>query len=64
MLIRVIYTDNTHDYVKDSQLDRYLELGNVAKFQRRSGWVTVSVDPIRTIKNGGYKGPERRFVRT
>lgn len=60
MLIRVVYTDNTHDYVKDSHLDRHLESGKVAKFQRSSGWVTVGVDPIRSNRSGGYKGPERR----
>jgi len=62
MLIRVIYTDDSHDYVKDSQLDRYLRLGKVAKFKRSSVWVTVGIDPIRTTMRSTYNGPERRAI--
>jgi hypothetical protein len=60
MLIRVIYTDDTYDYLRDSQLDRLLEIGKVAKFQRGSGWVAVGVESIRTAQHGYYSGPERR----
>lgn len=60
MLIRVIYTDDTYDYLRDTHLDRLLELGKVAKFQRSSGWVAVGVEPIRTGQHGYYGGPERR----
>ena len=60
MLIKVIYTDDTFDYLRENQLDRLLEMGKVAKFQRSSGWVAVGVEPIRTGQCGHYGGPERR----
>jgi hypothetical protein len=60
MLIKVIYRDDTFDYLTDSQLDRLLELGKISKFQRSSGWVTVGVDPIRTGHFAYYDGLERR----
>jgi hypothetical protein len=62
MLIRVIYNDKLHDYVKDTQLDSYLKLGKVAKFHRSYGWVTVGIDPIRTSKRSTYNGPDRRVM--
>ena len=60
MLIQIVYTDNTHDYVKDFQLDKFLEMGKIAKFRRRSGWAVVGVDQIRTQKQKSYNGVERR----
>ena len=60
MLIRVIYQDNVHDYVKDFQLDRFLDSGKIVKFQRSTGWVNVGLDPVRTSKHIGYNGAERR----
>lgn len=61
MLIQVAYTDNRYDYLKDFQLDRLLELRQVAGFRRSSGWVRVGVDPIRERKKEfSYYGPERR----
>jgi hypothetical protein len=60
MLIRVIYKDNAHDYVKDFQLGRFLDAGKVVKFQRRTGWVTVGVDPVRNNNHTSYIGTERR----
>ena len=63
MLIRVVYQDNVHDYVKDFQLGRYLDAGKVVKFQRRTGWVTVGVDPVRNNKLTAYIGTERRAGR-
>src|SRR5271169_5766062 len=62
MLIQVAYLDDRYDYLKEFQLDRLLELRQVVKFRRSSGWVQVGVDPIREgkIKTGPYFGPERR----
>jgi hypothetical protein len=61
MLIQVAYLDDRYDYLKDFQLDRLLELRQVAKFRRCSGWVKVGEDPIRQgNKNNIYYGPERR----
>ena len=61
MLIQVAYLDNRYDYLKDFQLDRLLELRQVAAFRRSSGWVRVGEDPIRAPRrNYAYYGPERR----
>jgi hypothetical protein len=63
MLIQVAYLDKRYDYLKDFQLDRLLELRQVAGFRRRSGWVQVGVDPVREVRrNYPYYGPERRTV--
>lgn len=50
MLIQVNYTNKRFDYVKDSTLDKLLETGEIAKFRRTSGWVTVGIDPVRKAK--------------
>ena len=63
MLIRVVYKDYVHDYVKDFQLARFLDAGKIIKFQRRTGWVTVGIDPVRTGKQTAFRGPERRTGR-
>jgi hypothetical protein len=63
MLIRVVYKSNVHDYVKDFQLDRFLDAGEIVKFQRRAGWVTVGIDPLRTNKQTAFGGIERRTWR-
>jgi len=63
MMIRVIYTDETFDFIRDTQLDRFIALGKVSKFKRSSGWVTVGVDPIRIDRHIYYSGPERRAGR-
>ena len=61
MLIQVAYSDNRYDYLKDFQLDRLLERGQVAGFRRKSGWVRVGVDSIREQgRKNSYFGPERR----
>lgn len=61
MLIRVIYHDGRFDFVKPYMLDRLIDEKKLDRFQRKSGWASVGVDPIR--KNGGedYAGPDRRF---
>jgi hypothetical protein len=63
MLIRVVYKDNVHDYVKDFQLDRFLDEGKIVKFQRRTGWVNVGIDAVRTGNHTVYRGVERRAGR-
>ncbi len=61
MMVRVIYHDNRYDMVKSTRLDDLISTNKVAKFQRTSGWVTVGVDPVRTLRtNTQYTGPERR----
>jgi hypothetical protein len=63
MVIRIVYKDNVHDYVNDVLLGRFLDAGKIDKFQRRTGWVTVGMDPVRTGKQTAYKGAERRTAR-
>ena len=60
MLIRVVYENNVHDYVKDFQLGRFLDAGKIVKFQRQTGWVTVGKDPVRQNRHTAYIGTERR----
>jgi len=48
MVIRIFYKDNVHDYVNEVLPGRFLDAGEIAKFQRRTGWVTVGIDPVRT----------------
>jgi hypothetical protein len=63
MLVQVKWTNNSYDYVKDFMLDSLLEAGVVARFLRSSGWVTVGVDPIRSISpNREFNGTERRSM--
>ncbi len=64
MLIRVIYQNQRHDFVKDSRLEEFIETRAIASFQRRSGWVRIGIDPIRvTTADPAYKGEERRRSR-
>ena len=63
MVIRIVYKDNVHDYVNDVLLGRFLDAGKIVKFQRRTGWVTVGMDPLRTGKQIAYRGAERRTIR-
>jgi hypothetical protein len=63
MVIRIVYKDNVHDYVNDVLLNRFLEAGKIARFQRRTGWVTVGKDSVRTGKQTAFRGAERRTAR-
>jgi len=49
MNILVCYPDNRIDYVTDNILDILIESKKIVKFKRSSGWVTIGVDPIRSI---------------
>jgi len=61
MLIEVIYPGMKHDYVKDFMLHSLIENEKIIRFRRRSGWVTLGVDPVRdTTKRTNYNGVERR----
>ena len=60
MLIQVSYDDNKYDYVKDFMLDKLIQSGTISSFRRRSGWVRVGVDPVRTQRREPYYGVERR----
>ena len=63
MMIRVIYANGSYDMVKDQMLDKLLERGDVAGFQRAEGWVVIGRDRTRQRSRqseGQYAGPERR----
>ena len=47
MLISVLYKNNTYAIIKSTQLEELIVSGTITKFYRSSGWVTISVDPIR-----------------
>lgn len=58
MLIQVNYPDNRYDYVKEKVLDTLIESRKITRFRRSSGWVTLGVDPVRTVKREyTYKAP-------
>jgi hypothetical protein len=41
MLIRVMRTGNSYDYVKDFMLDGLIESEGILEFKRSTGWVTI-----------------------
>jgi hypothetical protein len=45
--IEVITSHGTHHRFTPKVLDVMLERGHVMQFKRKSGWVTVGIDPIR-----------------
>ena len=64
MLIHVVRVDNRYDYVKDFILDILIESKEIVKFKRRTGWVTIGVDPIRrSHRNIAFHGSDRREAR-
>lgn len=60
MLIRVRYNDNTYDMVRPELLDHLLEMGTVAGFQRRDGWVARNSPAVRSAEETRYLGADRR----
>jgi len=50
MLIQVMRTGNSYDYVKDFMLDSLIEAKGIVKFKRSTGWVTIGAEPIRKNK--------------
>jgi hypothetical protein len=63
MLIHVVRVDNRYDYVKDFVLDNLIESKGIIKFKRRTGWVTIGVDPIRrSHRDNAFHGSDRRAV--
>jgi len=51
-LVRVIYGNNTSGMIKRKRLEEFIVSGSIKKFFRSSGWVTISVDPIRKSNHG------------
>ncbi len=50
MLMQVIRRDDRYDYVQDGVLDSLIAAGNIVKFRRSTGWITVGTHPIREHK--------------
>lgn len=50
MLIFILRTDNSYDYVKGFILDSLIKSKEIAKFKRSSGWVTVGIDTLRSVQ--------------
>jgi hypothetical protein len=61
MLIRVLKRDNKFDMIKEYLLEDYIQSGEILKFHRSNGWVTIGRDPIRGMGSVNYIGPERRL---
>jgi hypothetical protein len=63
MIIRVVYTDYSYDYVNARKLDQLIASKHIVKFLRPSedAWVDIIRDPIRSTGKAVYMGPERRF---
>ena len=51
MLIQVHYHDNHFDYIKDHMLCGLIESGEIVRFKRSSGWVTVGEGPLRKLQS-------------
>lgn len=62
MPISVLYLNNTYGMIKRKLLEGFIVSGSISKFFRSSGWVTISVDPVRKT-NHGHLG-ERRHIAT
>jgi hypothetical protein len=62
MLISVIYENNTYGMIKSTRLEEFIVSGSITKFFRSSGWVTISVDPIRKTNHGSLR--EMREIAT
>lgn len=63
MMIRVVYANGAYDFVKDQMLDRLLDRGEIAGFQRTDGWAVVGRDKLRQRsreKGKEYHGEDRR----
>ena len=52
MLISVLYENNTYGMIKSTQLEESIISGSISKFFRSSGWVTISIGPIRKTNRG------------
>lgn len=61
MLIHVMYPGNNYDYVKEFILDDLIKTGEIVKFRRSSGWVSLGSDHLRTeSRHSFYNGVEKR----
>ena len=62
MLLRVVHQDGKYDYVTAAMLTRLLEAGEIALFERSTGWVPSGSAQVRKAESrAGHSGPERRL---
>jgi hypothetical protein len=61
MLIRVLKNNNRFDMIKEFLLEDYIQAGEILKFHRSTGWVTIGRDQVRGMGKVNYIGPERRL---
>jgi hypothetical protein len=57
--VLVDYGDGVLGIVQGSLLDELIEKGEIKKFYRSDGWVTIGTDSLRTRKDH-YNGIEKR----
>ena len=63
MLIRVMYSGNTYDYVREFMLNNLIEAGKIVKFRRSGGWVSIVEGPVRSESlQHSYRGTEERVT--
>jgi len=61
MLIHVMYPGNNYDYVKEFILDDLIKTGEIVKFRRSSGWVSLGSAHLRAeSRQSLYNGVEKR----
>jgi hypothetical protein len=61
MPISVLYVNNTYGMINRKRLEEFIVSGIITKFFRSSGWVTISVDPIRKT-NHAHLGERRKIA--
>jgi len=62
--IQVRHADASQTYVTRSQLNELIEAGSITAFERSSGWVDITRDPIRRRSScWQFKGLQRRSIR-
>ncbi len=61
MLIHVMYPGNNYDYVKEFILDDLIKTGEIVKFRRSSGWISLGSDHLRAEnRQSFFNGVEKR----
>ena len=59
--IFVRYADSSLGVIPRGKLDELLESGRITAFERSSGWVDITKDPIRSnVSQWQFKGLQRR----
>jgi hypothetical protein len=63
MLIRVMYPDNSYDYVREFMLNNLIDTEKIVKFRRSGGWVPIVEGHVRSESlQNPYKGAEKRVA--